>query len=268
VTTLNSLQVVERAVLWGGLLLLIVIETLAPRERRVLRQRTAHALRNASIWVIALVLVSVLFGAALSGMLGWLAEHRVGLLYWLDAPLWLAAILSFLLLDFADYVLHRLSHSVRPLWLVHAVHHSDRDVDITTNLRHHPLHVICTVAWKILAFAAIGAPIVVFVVHEIAVIAVAQIHHAAINWGPRWNRWLSWIIVSPRGHWVHHSPEPARTNANFGATLSCWDRLAGTYIKPDEDSSAFGLAMLDEARWHSAKGMLMTPIWARRLAQL
>jgi sterol desaturase/sphingolipid hydroxylase (fatty acid hydroxylase superfamily) len=266
--TLDALQQLESAVLWGGLLLLIIVETLAPRERRVLRQRAAHALRNTSIWLIALVLVSVLFGAALGGMLQWLAQHRVGLLYALDAPLWLAAPVGFLLLDFADYVLHRLSHSLRPLWLLHSVHHSDSDLDITTNLRHHPLHVICTVGWKILAFAAVGAPLAVFLAHEIVVIAVAQMHHAAIRWSPQWDRWLSWLSVSPRGHWVHHSPEPERTNANFGATLSWWDRLAGTYMKPGDDASVFGLALLNEPRWHSPKGMLMTPLWARRLGEL
>jgi sterol desaturase/sphingolipid hydroxylase (fatty acid hydroxylase superfamily) len=108
----------------------------------------------------------------------------------------------------------------------------------------------------------------VFRAHEIAVITVAHVHHAAIGWPPVVDRWLAWLVVTPRGHWLHHSPQRDRTDRNFGVTLSLWDRLAGTYSAPDAGAASFGLDALAANRWHSATGMLTTPFRARRIAEL
>ena len=266
--SLDLLQWTEQAVLWGGLALMLMVETLAPRAERRLGRRAAHMLRNTGVWLVGVLAVTLVFGTLLGDLFRWLADHRIGLLPMLGLPAWLGAVVGFLLLDFSDYVLHRLSHRLRPLWLLHCVHHSDTDVDVSTNLRHHPLYVLCTVAWKLVAAAAIGAPLPVFMVHEIAVIAVAQVHHAAIGWPRATDRLLAWLIITPRGHWLHHSPRRDRTDRNFGVTLSLWDRLAGTYSAPDSGTALFGLDALAADRWHSALGMLATPFRARRIARL
>jgi sterol desaturase/sphingolipid hydroxylase (fatty acid hydroxylase superfamily) len=247
---------------------MLMVETLAPRAERRLVQRAGHMLRNTALWLVGVLTVTLIFGALLGDLFRWLADHRVGLLHMVDIPAWLAAVVGFLLLDFSDYVFHRLSHRLRPLWLLHCVHHSDTDVDVSTNLRHHPLHVLCTVAWKLVSAAAIGAPLLVFMAHEIAVITVAHVHHAAIGWPPVVDRWLAWLVVTPRGHWLHHSLQRDRTDRNFGVTLSLWDRLAGTYSAPDAGAASFGLDALAANRWHSATGMLTTPFRARRIAEL
>lgn len=163
---------------------------------------------------------------------------------------------------------HRLSHNVRWLWLMHAVHHSDAQVDVTTNLRQHPLHIVFTQSWKLAACAAIGVPPWVYLAHEILTLAFAYLHHAAIRW-PRWlDPALSWLVITPRMHWNHHSPEPARTNSNYGVVLSCWDRAFATLTAPATESVEFGLRALDAPHWQSALGMLATPWRARSLRQL
>jgi len=264
---LEWLYQAQQSVLWGGLLLLWILEALAPRERRSWRHRARHGARNATVWLISIVVVSVLFGTAFAQATVWLERNQVGLLHATALSPWLRAIAGFLLLDFSAYVIHRLSHSVRMLWLLHCVHHSDADVDVTTNLRHHPLHVVCTMLWKIVGFAAIGPPAFVLLLHELVVITIAHLHHSALAW-PTWiDRALSWLIVSPRAHWVHHSCVRPETDANFGATLSWWDRLGGTYLPPATTPPRFGLAVLD-ARYDSATGMLWTPVRARKLAEL
>ena len=47
--------------------------------------------------------------------------------------------LGFLAADITDYLLHRLSHRWKRLWLLHSVHHSDRRLDASITLRQHPL---------------------------------------------------------------------------------------------------------------------------------
>ena len=59
------------------------------------------------------------------------------------------------------------------------------------------------------------------------------------------------------------------TNSNYGVIFSLWDRSLGTLSPPDaQPQPAFGLAALDEPRWHSVWGMLATPWRARSLRQL
>src|SRR5207248_10361283 len=138
-------------------------------------------------------------------LLIWMAWQRIGVLYLLPLPAWLHAVLAFLLLDFLDYVFHRASHRVRWLWLMHAVHHSDPAVDATTNLRQHPLHILCVQGWKVAAAAAIGTPLWVFLLREIVVIAFAHVHHAAVRW-PAWiDPLFAPVLLTPRAHWIHHS---------------------------------------------------------------
>ena len=43
-------------------------------------------------------------------------------------------------------------------------------------------------------------------------------------------------FVTPAMHKLHHSPERASTNANFGGLFSFWDRLCGTYREPVVDA--------------------------------
>lgn len=267
---LTQLQHIAAFVLFGGFVAVLTLEMLFPRlsgERPL--QRLRHGGSNLLIWILGIALLSIVYGSSAVLLLNWLQFRGVGILPLLGLPTALSAIIAFLTLDATDYFFHRLSHNVRWLWLLHAVHHSDRDVDITTNLRQHPLHIVATQAWKLVACAAIGVPVWVFFVHEIVNIGTAHFHHAAIRW-PRWiDRAFGWLLVTPRMHWKHHSPQLLHTNSNYGVIFSIWDRCFGTLSAPEEDSSpVFGLKALDDARWHSAWGMLATPWRARRLPQL
>ena len=268
--SLSALQLAANWTLFGGLVSMGLLELIVPRPnlpRAGLRVR--HAAHNLLLWLFGIAVISLLFGLSSWYLMIWMAWQRVGLLYWLSLPLWLHAVLAFLLLDFFDYVFHRLSHRVRWLWLMHAVHHSDASVDITTNLRQHPLHIVLTQAWQIVAATAIGAPLWVFLGREVVVIVVTHVQHAAVRW-PLWvDSLLAWIMITPRAHWLHHSPEERGTNANFGPVLAVWDRLFATYVDPRTmDSGSFGLAALRAPGWHTAWGMLATPIWARSIERL
>src|SRR5262249_24114610 len=44
-----------------------------------------------------------------------------------------------LVLDLAFYAMHRLMHAIGWLWRLHAIHHTDLALDVTTTVRHHPL---------------------------------------------------------------------------------------------------------------------------------
>lgn len=264
-----ELKQAANLVLLFGFVLALAGELLLPAAgTRWNRARLAHGAHNLVLWLIGVIVVSLVFGSTVWALLQWMQFRSVGLLYIVPLPAALHAVLAFALLDAADYFFHRLSHNLRWLWLMHAVHHSDAQVDVTTNLRQHPLHIVLTQFWKLAACAAIGVPAWVYLIHEILNLAVAYWHHAAIRW-PRWiDRAFGWLIVTPRMHWAHHSPQPERTNSNYGVILSFWDRAFGTASAPAYDAAAFGLNALSAKQWHSALGMLATPWRARTLRQL
>lgn len=267
---LRTLQYAANLVLFGGFVIVLFGEWVAPPPgQRWNRVRLAHGARNLLLWLVGVAILSITFGTSVWMALIWMQVHAVGVLYLMPLPGWLHAIAAFALLDASDYVFHRLSHNVRCLWLLHAVHHSDPHVDVTTNLRQHPLHLVATLFWKLVACAAIGVPAWVFMLHEVVNLAFAHLHHAAIVW-PRWiDRALSWLVITPRMHWNHHSPDAARTNSNYGVIFSCWDRSLGTLTEPRAQANPdFGLAALAAACWHSAWGMLVTPWRARSLPRL
>ena len=81
-------------------------------------------------------------------------------------------------------------------------------------------------------------------------------------------RYLSWLIVPPTAHWLHHDPREVFTNSNYGQLFSVWDRLFGTYQPSTTPTVGSGLNALAAPKWHSVRGMLMTPWWARRLPKL
>jgi sterol desaturase/sphingolipid hydroxylase (fatty acid hydroxylase superfamily) len=64
--------------------------------------------------------------------------------------------------------------------------------------------------------------------------------HLNIWWG---NRWLEWLIVTPRYHHVHHSDDPRHYNNNLAVLFPIWDRLFGTYVDPEtvKDDLNFGI---------------------------
>ena len=70
----------------------------------------------------------------------WVYSNEFGILNWFpEIPLAYFVLLGILLLDFLGaYLPHFLEHKIKPLWMIHLVHHKP-NVDITTATRHHPL---------------------------------------------------------------------------------------------------------------------------------
>ena len=258
--------------LFGGLLLTLVAETLWPRYAWSQASRARHFVRNLVLWLVVAVTLSVLVQHVLSPMLGVANAMNLGLLRTANAPVWLAATLGFLLADFSDYVFHRASHRFRTLWLLHAVHHSDPRLDASTSLRQHPLSYVPTLVIRLMLIMALGAPAWSLVLRDVLAVINSHLHHAAIAWSPRliaWaERYLSWLIVPPTAHWLHHDPREEFTNSNYGQLLSCWDHIFGTYAPSTAVTRESGLSALSDARWQSVRGLLLTPWWARRLPKL
>ncbi len=159
----------------------------------------------------------------------WLAQRGIGLFNTIDAPLWLAVLLSFWLLDLSRWLQHWLLHRVPLLWLLHRAHHTDQDYDLATGLRFHPGDTLFTASVHFLTIALLGAPVEAVILSEIVLVIFAFLGHGNLMIPLGVDRVLRLFIVTPDVHRVHHSAVAAETNANFGGIVTWWDRLFGTY---------------------------------------
>ena len=226
---------------------LMVAERVWPRRQLVLGRYPrwlTHAfffLTNAAVGRILAFIMVVAVAA------NWSAQNQFGLFYATKLPWWLETGLAVIILDFAVWLQHVALHRVPLLWRMHAVHHSDRDLDATTALRFHPFELIVSTLYKSAWVALLGVPVLVALAFELWLNANALFNHSNIRL-PAWvDRWLRKLLVTPDMHLVHHSILPNDQRTNFGFALTIWDRLFGTY-GAHQSEQPIGLADLQDTR--------------------
>ena len=160
--------------------------------------------------------------------------HRIGLLNNVAWPEWLKIVVALLALDLAIWVQHLASHKVPLFWRLHQVHHADRDIDVTTAVRFHPVEIALSMLWKIVVVVPLGAsPLAVFL-FEVILNACAMFNHANIALAAWFDGVLRLFVVTPDMHRVHHSVLRREHDSNYGFNLSLWDRLFRTYTAQPE----------------------------------
>jgi sterol desaturase/sphingolipid hydroxylase (fatty acid hydroxylase superfamily) len=248
-------------VIIGSLLAVGLWEFCRPRRQRefpALRRR----LGNLGIWLLSLVLAAFIYAPPDTFRPQLKAAFELALPSWPIADPWVSFVAAFLLLDFLNYAVHRCQHAVPFLWRFHALHHSDPDVDVTTSVRHHPIEYLIAAGFYWAAVLALGVPAIMVLIHSLAVFAAAALTHGNISL-PEWlERLLRPVVITLDLHLVHHSIEFSRENWNYGAVLSIWDRLFGTYAqisRVDRDRLVFGVRELPRRDAVRPLAMLLTP---------
>ncbi|MBP92882.1 MAG: sterol desaturase [Flavobacteriaceae bacterium] len=173
----------------------------------------------------------------------WVTANNFGIINWLpDMPLGLYALLGVLLLDFfGAYLAHFVEHKVKPLWMVHLVHHTDHHVDTTTGNRHHPIESVIRFTFTILGVFIVGTPIAIVFLYQSLSVIFTQLTHANIKMPRKLDKFMSYVFVSPDMHKVHHHYILPYTDSNYGNIFSIWDRLFGTYMELDRDKIVYGV---------------------------
>ena len=203
---------------------------------------------NCGILVVSTLCLRLLAVLAPVSVAIWTAEQNIGLFNLIAVPIWLAGLISFVLLDMLIYWQHRLFHTVPALWRLHRMHHTDTSIDVTTALRFHPLEMCLSLLVKSLAVLVLGAPAAAVLLFEIALNATAMFNHANLRLPIALDRFLRLVVVTPDMHRVHHSTLESETNSNFGFNIPWWDRLFGSYTAQPKDGHAGMTIGLDEFR--------------------
>ncbi len=248
------------ALLVGGITLFWVLEGAVPLFKFDYK-KWRHALPN-FFFTVTTIIVNFALAFLLLRTADFTVTNSFGILNWLpEMPLWLYALIGLLLLDLIGaYLAHLVEHKVKPLWMIHLVHHTDHNVDTTTANRHHPLESVIRFTFTLVGVLVVGAPIGIVMLYQSISLVLSQFNHANIKLPRKVDEVLSWLIVSPDMHKVHHHYVLPYTDSNYGNIFSLWDRLFGTYMKFDRDAIVYGVDTFpDEKENTSIKALLKQP---------
>ena len=129
---------------------------------------------------------------------------------------WLVWVIAFIVIDFAGYWNHRLSHHINFFWNQHVIHHSSEEFNLACALRQSVSNLIGYFPLFLIPAAILGVPTKVIAI-------LAPIHLFAQFWYHtqhiRKMGWLEYIIVTPSQHRVHHAINPEYIDKNLGQVL-------------------------------------------------
>ena len=140
--------------------------------------------------------------------------------------------LTFIILDFNGYWVHRWSHEINLFWNLHVIHHSSEEYNLACALRQSISAFFNLFTILLLPAALLGIP-------EEVINTVAPLHLFAQFWYHTRHigkmGFLEKIIVTPSHHRVHHAVNPEYMDKNLSQILIIWDKIFGTFQEERKD---------------------------------
>ncbi len=170
-------------------------------------------------------------------------QQNFGILQWLpEMNIWVYTLVGLLLLDFIGaYLVHLIEHKVKILWRFHLIHHTDTWIDTTSANRHHPGESVIRFVFTVLGVLIVGSPMWMVFLYQSLSVVFSQFNHANIPLPKKLDKLLSYFIISPDMHKVHHHYKLPYTDSNYGNIFSVWDRIFGTYSYLERDKIVYGV---------------------------
>jgi sterol desaturase/sphingolipid hydroxylase (fatty acid hydroxylase superfamily) len=247
-------------ILVGGLTFFWVLEGSVPLFKFKYK-KWQHAIPNL-FFTVTTIIINFVLAFLLLMSADWVMVNNFGILNWLpELPIWSYIILGVLFMDFfGAYLPHLLEHKVKPLWMIHLVHHTDHNVDTTTANRHHPLESVIRFTFTLFGVFVIGVPMGIVMLYQSMSLVATQFTHANIKLPKQIDKALSYFLVSPDMHKVHHHYVLPYTDSNYGNIFSIWDRLLGTYMHLDREKLVYGVDVFpDEVENGQITNLLKQP---------
>ncbi len=245
-------------ILVGGISLFWILEGVFPIVRFNYK-KWKHSIPN-FFFTFTTILVNLIFAFFIVTISDFTQEIEGGIYYWLGGiSIVIKLIVGLVIMDFISaWFVHWLQHKTPLLWRLHVVHHTDEHVDTTTALRHHPGESILRATFTCLAVFFVGAPIWLVMIYQSLSAIFSQFNHSNFKL-PIWlDKGLSYVIVTPGMHRVHHHHEQPFTDSNYGNIFSIWDRVSGNFAVMKYEDVKFGLDVYkDEPQ--SLKDLLISP---------
>lgn len=149
-----------------------------------------------------------------------------------DWPFLVQLVALFLIFEALQYGLHRFEHEGRGalgrfMWRVHSAHHLPDKVYVLMHVAGHPINAL------LVQGVIIIIPIWLMGYDEMVVVVFLMINsmHGLIS---HFNvdvriGWMNYLFIGPELHRYHHSAR-ASGNKNYGATISLYDQIFGSFV--------------------------------------
>ncbi len=217
-----------------------------------------HAFPNL-FFTATTIIINFFLAFMLLNVSDWVVAKQFGLLNWIpESPIWINIFFGILFLDLVGaYLPHWLEHKIKPLWMIHLVHHSDHHVDTTTANRHHPFESLIRFIFTLFGVFLIGANIGIVMLYQSLSLISTQFNHANIKLPKKVDFFLSYLFVSPDMHKTHHHYRLPYTDSNFGNIFSIWDRLFGTFRTFNREKLVYGVDVFFDKEANGKIGHLL-----------
>ena len=206
-----------------GLFLFVLLESLFPKEKIKFAKRINRILKNVFFWLVnigitpIIILPITIFATTLNLHNTFQFQNLI-----------LQFFFHLIVYDMFLYFWHRANHEVPFLWRFHHVHHLDETLDVSSGVRFHPGEVILSCVVRCAIIVAFNISLVNLVIIEAIVLISSAFHHSNIQIPKKIENILSYIIVTPSIHWVHHHKRQKETDANYCTIFSVWDLVFRT----------------------------------------
>jgi sterol desaturase/sphingolipid hydroxylase (fatty acid hydroxylase superfamily) len=221
--------------------ILIAVAALVGLAELAWRLRVGRGYDRADAWASARIAFGHIFAGAVNGFLIALVFAQVSRVMPVRWPLddWRTWAVGFVVVEFAYYWFHRLSHEIRWAWATHVVHHSVEELTLLSSLRLGWTNVF-SLGWIVYVPVVLAG----FDLRLVLVILGIDLQYqfflhtdAPIRLGP-----LEWVLNTPAHHRVHHARDAAYLDKNYGGMVIVFDRLFGTFaaLEPG-DTLHYGL---------------------------
>ena len=146
---------------------------------------------------------------------------------------WIVYLLTFVILDFNGYWIHRWSHKINLFWNLHVIHHSSEEFNLACALRQSISAFFNLFTVLLLPAALLGIP-------QAVISTIAPLHLFAQFWyhTRHINKlgWLEHVLVTPSHHRVHHAINPEYMDKNLSQIFIIWDKLFGTFQEEKKEN--------------------------------
>jgi sterol desaturase/sphingolipid hydroxylase (fatty acid hydroxylase superfamily) len=210
---------------------IIVIGMLVERMNPAASCPIRGVLFNVACFIPATILQGIMSSAVAVGVV--MVTTRLGgglVILPLEGWQLVPAIIAFtVVMDFSEYVFHRLQHRVPTLWAMHSFHHSDEAMNVSTTTRHFWAEqaIKAVTIYLLVGLLFQASPPVISAYGMISLCNFFFHMNVPVGFGRGWL-----LLNSPQYHRVHHSSLSEHQDRNFAALFPIFDAIFQTAHRP------------------------------------
>ena len=213
-------MIIKSIIVSIAIIFILSFEIFFPKEKIRFKDKITRISKNIFFWLVNIGITPII----ILPITIYATQFEVHSLFKFD-NLIISFLFHLIIVDVFLYWWHRLNHEIPFLWRFHHVHHLDETLDISSGVRFHFGEVILSALVRSLFIILFNISLVNLLLIEAIILISSIFHHSNIDLPKKFEKYLSYIIVTPSIHWVHHHKRQSETDANYSTIFSWWDKI-------------------------------------------